>query len=91
MTATLTVWVQPRASREKIVGMMGDALKVAVTAPPEKGKANKAAAKLLAGELGLPVKAVTVVSGTACRRKVVSVEGLSQKQLDDRIAEIKSK
>jgi len=82
MSARLFVRVQPGASRLRIVGMLGDALKVAVTAPPEKGKANKALSRFLAKELGLSQGAVRIVAGIASRRKTVEVEGMSQDALD---------
>ena len=86
-TATLTVCVQPGASRAGIIGMRGDALKVAVTAPPEKGKANKALVKLLAGEFGLPAGNVIVASGTGARRKVVRLHGIAPGQVEATLAE----
>lgn len=80
-SVTLAVWVQPGASRERIVGRMGDALKLAVTAPPEKGKANQAVEKLLARELGVPRSAVIVTAGTSNRRKTVRIEGIAPERL----------
>ena len=73
--------MQPGASRERIVGVMGDAVRIAVTVPPEKGKANKAAAKLIAGQFGLPASAVTVVAGAGSRRKTFRIHGVSDKQV----------
>ena len=83
--ATLTVRVQPGASRERIAGMMGDALKVAVTAPAERGKANRAVEKLLAKTLGLPVSAVRVVGGETSRRKTVRCDGIAPEKMNERI------
>ena len=80
-SATLDVWVQPRASRQRIVGMMGDALKVAVAAPPEKGAANRALEKLLAETFGLSAGAVAVAAGGASRRKRVALQGISPDRL----------
>lgn len=87
MTARAAVWVQPGASRARIVGRLGNALKVAVTAPPEKGKANQAVVKLLAGELGVPASSVRVVAGAAARRKTIAVDGMTQSALDRWLAE----
>ena len=84
-SATLAVWAQPGASRERIAGMMGDALKVAVSAPPEKGKANRAVEKLLAKALGLPASAVRVVGGETSRRKTVRCEGITAEALSERL------
>jgi len=76
-SATVDIWVQPGASRQRVVGLHGDAVKVAVAAPPEKGAANRALEKLLAEEFGLATSAVTVVAGGASRRKRVSLQGIS--------------
>ena len=73
----LPIYVQPGARREGVLGVHGDALKLAVHAPPEKGKANKAVAEVIARALGVPPAAVRVVSGAASRRKTVRAEGAS--------------
>lgn len=57
------VRVAPRASREAIVGEHDGALKVALTAPPVDGAANAALVALIAGALGVPKRAVTLVRG----------------------------
>jgi uncharacterized protein (TIGR00251 family) len=62
-SATVEIWVQPGASRQRVVGMHGDAVKVAVAAPPEKGAANRALEKLLAETFGLSAGAVAVSAG----------------------------
>ena len=62
--------------------MRGDALKVAVSAPPEKGKANKALLKMLARELRVSPAAVSIVAGGGSRRKLVKIEGVSEEQLN---------
>ena len=63
--ARLNVKVVPGSSRNRIVGWLGDALKIKVTAPPEKGRANEAVLSLLAERLGLPADAVAVARGSA--------------------------
>ena len=80
-TATLRVRVQPRAARDEIAGMRGDALQVRVTAPPEGGKANAAVCKLVARRLRVGVTRVAVVRGAASRQKTLSVQGLSDEEL----------
>jgi uncharacterized protein YggU (UPF0235/DUF167 family) len=72
----LPVKVSPKASRNRIQGWLGDTLKVAVTAAPERGKANAAVEALLAEALDLPARAVQVVAGHTQARKWVQVEGL---------------
>lgn len=77
--ARLQVKVVPGASREghDWLDAAVPVLKVRVTAPPEKGKANKAVVKYLAARLGLPAGAVTIVSGSASPQKVIAVESLA--------------
>jgi uncharacterized protein (TIGR00251 family) len=72
--------VQPRARRNQIDGLVaeadgGVALKVAVTAPPEDGKANAAVIALLAKAWGRPKSAFAVVAGAADRRKIIHLQG----------------
>jgi uncharacterized protein (TIGR00251 family) len=74
----LSVKVIPKSSRNGIVGWMGAVLKVCVTAPPERGKANGAVEELLAKALGLPRKQVWLVSGLKSTRKVVEIDGLEE-------------
>jgi uncharacterized protein (TIGR00251 family) len=73
----LTVRVQPRASRAAIGGKHGGAWRVRVQAPPVEGAANDAVCTLLAETLGVPRRAVRVVSGVASRTKIIEVEGVT--------------
>ncbi len=69
----------PKASREAIQGVMptpdGSALKVSVTVPPDKGKANAAVVALLAKAFGVAKSNVTLKQGDTDRRKVFHVSG----------------
>lgn len=67
----------PGASRDRIVGLLGEALKVQVSAAPEGGKANERLCEVLAARLGVPKHAVQVVAGHGNPRKVVAVRGLA--------------
>ncbi len=69
--------VSPSASRDEILGLGagGAHLKIKVSAVPEKGRANKAAIKLLAKSLGLPKTAFEVISGPTSRMKTIKVSG----------------
>jgi len=84
--ATLDVRVAPGAAREGILGPHGDTLKVAVRAPPEKGRANEAVTRLLAAALGARPRDVEVVKGAAGRDKVVRFRGWSEEELRARLA-----
>lgn len=76
----LRVRLQPKASADRLEGMALDAaghpyLKARVRAAPEKGKANAALEKLIAGAVGAPRSAVTVIKGGTSRLKTVCIEG----------------
>ena len=73
--ATFRVRVQPGASKNEIVGVQGDALKIKINAPPVKGKANRALMDFLAGELGMKKSEVEIISGHRSRIKKIKVLG----------------
>ncbi len=79
--AVLPVKVVPGSSRDKIVGVLGDSLKVATSAAPEKGKANSAVAAILAKALGLDRRSVQLISGPANPRKEFRVVGMNAEQV----------
>ncbi len=84
----LKVRAAPGASRDKIAGLHGDALKVTVSAPPEKGKANDAIVVVLAKALGVAKTTVTLASGPTSRDKWFRFEGLTEAGLLERLGEI---
>ena len=73
----LTVKVVPGASRTKLAGVWGTALKLAVAAPPEGGKANAAVVGLLAATFGVKKAAVAILSGHTQSVKRVGVAGMT--------------
>lgn len=81
----VSCWIQPRASRNAIAGTHGDALKIALTAPPVDGKANAALREFLADEFDLPKSSVEVVSGLTGRKKTVALRGLSLEAFSKRV------
>jgi uncharacterized protein len=74
---TISVRVQPRASRTQLAGAHGDALKIRLAAPPVDGEANDECVRLLARTLGVARSAVEIVSGHASKTKVVRVTGVT--------------
>ena len=80
---TFRVRVKPGGRRDEIRGLYGDSLKLTLTAPPERGKANKALQKLLAGKLGVPSSAVEILSGHTSRQKRVRVRGVSPSAIEN--------
>lgn len=79
---TLTILVQPRASRSEIVGPHGDALKVRLAASPVDGAANEELVRLLAKELDVSRSSIEIVSGLTSRRKTVRVSGATTEALE---------
>jgi len=81
----LRVYVQPRSSRNRICGIHGDSLKVAITAPPLEGRANKAIILLFAKLFSVPKKDVTLFAGEQSRIKTLLFSGLSAADLKERL------
>jgi uncharacterized protein (TIGR00251 family) len=85
----LRLRVQPRASRDEIVGWREPGiLSLRVTAPPVEGEANRAVGALLARALGLPASAVVVVRGERGRDKLVRISGLTAAEVHDRLTNV---
>ncbi|MDE2092845.1 MAG: DUF167 domain-containing protein [Burkholderiales bacterium] len=70
----LAVSVQPNAKRTTADGLHDGALRVRLAAPPVDGKANQSLVEWLAGELGLPKRAVRLVRGETARRKWLQID-----------------
>ena len=73
--ATFRVRVQPGASKNEIIGVQEDALKVRISAPPVEGKANKALVQFLAEQLAVKRSQVEITSGHTSRSKTIHVVG----------------
>lgn len=79
--ATLEVRAQPGARKNAVLGEHAGALKVAVTAPPEDGRANAALVEVLKDWLGVKRSQVELLSGQANRNKVFLIRGVTVEQL----------
>jgi len=77
--------VQPRASRDEIVGWQDASLRLRVTAPPVDGAANAAVALLLARALGVPPSSIRVVRGLRARDKLVRITGVGEADVRSRL------
>jgi uncharacterized protein (TIGR00251 family) len=75
------VRVQPRARKNAIVGELGDALKISLTAPPVDGRANEACLDFFSDFLSLPRSAIRIISGETSRNKVIRVSGCTASQI----------
>jgi len=83
--ATFSVKVHPRAKKNAVAGVVGDALKLALTAPPVEGKANEACVRFLAELLQVARASVTIAAGESSRNKVIRVSGLTAVQVEERL------
>jgi hypothetical protein len=77
----LPVRAVPRASKNEIQGVHGDALKVRLQAPPVEGKANAALIRFLSDALDIPRAELSIASGETGRNKAVLITGLSKPEL----------
>lgn len=87
----LCVKVVPASSKTHIAGLLDGMIKVRVSAPPEKGKANKCLTEFLAKKLALKKKDVRVVSGMTSHVKKIEITGLTAGQVTARLCESNDK
>jgi len=83
--ATFQVKVHPHAKKNAIAGEIGDAVKLALTAPPIDGRANQACIAFFAELLNVPRSSVTIAAGQSSRNKVIRVSGLSAAQVQEHL------
>jgi uncharacterized protein (TIGR00251 family) len=84
----MSVRAQPGARRNALVGEQAGSLKIAVTAPPDQGRANKALAEILCDQLGLKKSQVELMSGPTSREKKFLLRGMSRAQLAAHVARL---
>ena len=85
------VYVQPRASRNKIAGMHGNAIKICLTAPPVENKANGAVILFFSDLFGVPKSAVSIKSGRQGRNKKVLINDLALEKAQATLSKALSK
>jgi uncharacterized protein (TIGR00251 family) len=85
---TLAVKVQPRAQKNAVTGVVGEALKLGLTAPPVEGRANEAVVEFVAKLFRIPRSSVTIASGLSSRNKVIRLTGVSRPAVEQRLMEI---
>jgi hypothetical protein len=81
----LPVVVQPRASRNAVAGLHGNALKVLLTAPPVEGAANAACLRFLADLLGVSRARLSIIKGTKARQKLICITDMTADALRTRL------
>jgi hypothetical protein len=77
----LTLQIQPRASKNEICGVQGNALKIRLTSPPVEGAANKLCREFLADLFDVPKSAVEIISGETSRHKRVRIASADPEKL----------
>ncbi len=77
----LEVQVQPRSSRNQVVGEQDGRLKIKLTAPPVEGEANQALVNFLAQLLQIPKKNVKLLKGESSRHKLIEIIGVTETEL----------
>ena len=81
----ISLRVYPNASRNEIVGFTDGVLRVKVSAPPTKGKANRELITFLSWLLGVSKGSVNIIKGHTTRNKVVAIDGLSREEVMKRL------
>ncbi|MGZ6290482.1 MAG: DUF167 domain-containing protein [Bdellovibrionota bacterium] len=81
----IAVCAQPNASKTRVIGIYGKALKIAVQAPPVDGAANEEIAEFLAELLDIPGRQVTLRRGATSRKKAFLLSGLTLESIRTRL------
>jgi len=75
---SFAVRVHPRAKKDAITGTIGETLKLSLTSPPVKGRANEACMAFFAKFFAVPRASITIAAGQSSRNKVIRVLGISR-------------
>jgi uncharacterized protein (TIGR00251 family) len=79
------VHAKPRAKKSKVVGERGDAVEIALAAPPVEGAANEELVRFVAKVLGVRQRDIELVRGETSREKLLSVTGLAAAEIESRL------
>jgi uncharacterized protein (TIGR00251 family) len=85
-TLALNVYVQPRASQNRVAGMHGNAVKICVTAPPVENNANEAVIHFIAKLLGVSKSSLSIKSGRQARNKKIIISNLALQDAHEALA-----
>jgi len=83
--ASFKIKVHPRAHKDGITGEIGDALKLALAAPPVDGRANESCIRFFADLLEVPRSSITIAAGQNSRNKVIRVSGRTAEEVRARL------
>jgi hypothetical protein len=84
----ISVKATPGSSRDRIIGVLGDCLKIATASPAEKGRANAAITHILASALGVDPRAISLTAGTTSPRKGLLIKGTTAAQVRARLEQL---
>jgi hypothetical protein len=82
----LKIKVVAGASKSRVSGWLGEALKITVSAAPEKGKANKAVEAVICEALDIPIGSARIISGRHSPQKTVEIDGLSLQDIRQKLS-----
>lgn len=82
----LHLFIQPKSSKNEIVGLHNDLLKIKLTAQPIDGKANEALIEFLADYFDIPKRHIILVRGDTGRNKTVELQGLTESEVKLKLA-----
>lgn len=81
----LNLRVQPKASRNALIVEADGRIRVALTAPPVEGEANKALLMFLAEQFGVPKRDIVLLRGSASREKIVEIKGVTNSDIQAKL------
>lgn len=87
----IDVRVQPRASRDQVMGIEEGCLKIKLMAPPVEGEANHALISFLSKTLDIRKKDIEILRGDTARRKLVELRGITRSELESRLSGLTGK
>lgn len=76
----ITVFAQPKASKNEVIGPHNGAVKIKITAPPIEGRANEAIIEFLSELFNIPKRSIQLYRGNSSRNKVFELEGVTPEQ-----------
>ncbi len=82
----ISIKVSPDAGRNEVAGQLDTAWRIKIAAPPDKGRANKELIDFLSKTLGVKRNSLSILRGHASRNKLISVEGLTQEEVNSRLS-----
>ena len=73
----IEVKVEPRSSKKGISGLLGDVVKIKLTAAPVEGAANEQLIEIISEATGIKKSAIRIIRGAAAKRKTLEIKGIA--------------